>query len=79
MFTFDLEQLIYYMLDNRVHSAPVLARMCVDNLHENWANTDKQKEVFTPFGKTGVYYATCHGIIPYRDAFGSKEDLLDSL
>jgi len=79
MFTFELWTSIYYLLDNKVHSAPVLARMCVDNAREDWANTNAQKELYTPFGKAGVYYATCHGIISEHDAFGSREDLAGSL
>ena len=79
MFTFDLNQIIYYILDNRIHSAKVLARMQVDNAHEDWVCNDVQKELYTPFGPGGVFYSTCHGIISNRQAFGSRQDLVDSL
>jgi hypothetical protein len=79
IFEFSLDQLIYYMEDSKVHSAPCTARMCVQNLHEDWASNDVQKEAWTPFGPAGVYYSTCHGIIHEDRVFGSKAELLDSL
>jgi hypothetical protein len=79
MFKFDLEQTIYYMRENRIHSAPVLARMIVENLKEEWANTNEQKRLFTPFGVACECYSTCHGLIQVDEAFGSKQDLVASL
>lgn len=76
---YELGADIYYFRDNRVHSAPVLARMIVDNLHEDWAHTAEQKDLWTPWGKGGVYYRTCHGIFEHREVFGSKQELLDSM
>ncbi len=79
MFKFDLEQTIYYIRNDRIHSAPVLARIIVENAKEDWACTDAQKELFTPFGKGREAYATCHGFVPVEEAFASKQDLVDSL
>lgn len=79
MFKFELEQLIYYIRENRLHSAPVLARVIVENAHDDWACTDAQKELFTPFGKSREAYATCHGFVLVEEAFASREDLVDSL
>lgn len=79
MFTFELGQTIYYIREDRIHSAPVLARMCVENEHDDWASTEAQKALFTPFGPSDVIYATCHGLISNRHAFGSRQDLIDSL
>lgn len=79
MFKFDLEQTIYYVRNDRVHSAPVLARIIVENAHDDWACTDAQKELFTPFGKGREAYATCHGFVPAEDAFASKQDLVNFL
>lgn len=72
-----LDQTVWYMNDGRIHSAKILAIMTVDNLHEDWAHTTEQKELFTPFGKAGTYYATVHGI--FTEVFDSKESLLASL
>lgn len=76
---YELGQTIYYMEDSKVHSAPCSARMYVDNAHEDWASTLKQKEAWTPFGPAGTYYSTCHGIVHADKVFGSKEELLESL
>jgi hypothetical protein len=78
-FEFSLDQTIYYMEDSRVHSAPCTSRMMVQNLHEDWTSTPEQKAAWTPFGPTGVYYSTCHGIMHEDKVFGSKKELLDSL
>lgn len=79
MFTFELGQTIYYVRNDRIHSAPVQARMIVENAHGDWACTDAQKSLFTPFGHAGEVYATCHGLVPYVEAFGSRQELIDSL
>ncbi len=46
---YKLGQTIFYMLDNKVHSAPVLSRLQVDYTHENWASTAEQKGLFQQF------------------------------
>ncbi len=79
MFKFDLKQTIYYIRNDRIHCAPVLACIIVENAKEDWACTDAQKELFTPFGKSREAYATCHGFFPAEDAFSSKQDLVNSL
>lgn len=76
---YNLQQTIYYLLDNKVHSAPVLSIMEVRNDKEDLAYTKEQKELFTPFGKQGIKYATTHGIFPEEKVFDSKENLLKSL
>lgn len=79
MFQFELDQLIFYMIDSKVHSAKVLSRMGVDNLHEDFDSSKEQRETFQQFGKTGVLYGTCHGAIKAENAFATKEELLKSL
>lgn len=76
---YNLGQTIFYLMYNAPCSATVLARMQVENLHEDWTNTKEQKALFTPFGPSGVSYKTCHGIIKEESAFASKEDLAASL
>lgn len=79
MFKFELNQVIYYIRNDRIHSAKVLARIIVENAHDDWTCTDAQKALFTPFGQAREAYATCHGFVPVEDAFGSKQDLVNSL
>lgn len=74
-----LGQEVFYFKDNRVHSAPVLSLTQVKNLHNDWDSTKGQEAVFTPFGKQGTWYATCHGVFSSKLVFSSKEELLESL
>ena len=75
MFKYELNQLIYYLRKNRLHSAPILSRMKVDNLHE-----DKDPELFNQFDyDSGTYYATCHGIYEEENVFDSKENLAQNI
>lgn len=80
MFKHDMGALIWYMKDNRIHSAPVQARqyIVVENLHEDWASTKEQQALFNPFGRTmaSVTYATIHGVFDEVDVAGSVEELI---
>jgi hypothetical protein len=76
---YNLNQIIWYIKDNRVHSAKILARMTVENAHPDWAHTEQQKETFTPFGEERRVYSTTHGTVLEHQAFASKEELLASL
>lgn len=79
MFKFELDQVIFYMRENHLHSAKVLARMRVENQYEHWACTAAQEKLFTPFGPSREVYSTCHGFIPVEEAFASKQDLVEAL
>ena len=76
---YKLDQVLHYMRDNKPHSAPVLARMQVENLREDWAHTQEQRNLFTPFGPAGIYYATCHGLVREGEAFASMAAMLESM
>lgn len=76
---YELEQTIFYIMDNVVHSAPVLSRMCVENAHDEWISNEEQKDAFAPFGFSGIKYSTCHGTIEEKHAFSSVDELLESL
>ena len=76
MFKYNLEQLIWYMLNNTIHSASVLSRKYVDNLHNNWTSTKEQIDLFTHYGENSILYRTCHGDISESKAFATKGDLL---
>jgi len=72
-------ELAFYMMDNRLHSATIVAKMIVENEHEDWVNTFEQKKLWMPFGKAGTFYATTHGIIEEGKIFPTKEELLKNL
>lgn len=76
---FKLDQLIHYMRNNMPHSAPVLARMKVENLHEDWVCTKEQAKLFAPFGASMIAYGTCHGIVREDEAYASKEEMATAI
>lgn len=76
---YNLGQVIFYMKDNRVHSAEVLSRKQVENIKEDISFNVDQYKLYTAFGLSGVTYSTCHGNVEEYDAFATKEELLASL
>ena len=74
---YQINQVIYYIYNSRVHSARVLSRMAVENKHT--AYTESERDLFTPFGESGIMYATVHGIFKEKYVFASKEELIESL
>lgn len=79
MFKFELNDTIYYLRANKVYSAPVLARMWVENAHPDWNSTNVQREMYQPFGHAREVYATCHGLVTAEDAHISPQALAYSL
>ena len=75
MFKFALDQVVYVILDNRVHSAPVLSRMLEENQHPKWKATPEQADFFQRFGNCRKMYATCHGEFGEDELFDSREAL----
>jgi hypothetical protein len=74
---YQIDQTIYYIQNNKIHSAPILSRIVIENKYI--AHTAEQKELFTPFGESGIRYVTCHGIFKEKYVRASKEELLKSL
>ena len=79
MFKFELGQTVFFLRHNRIHSAPVLARMVVENHKDDWASTKEQEKLYEPWGKTRTMYKTVHGERPEDLLFGSKEELVQDL
>lgn len=79
MFKFNLDQLVWYMMDGAICSAPVITRMIVDNLHDDWACTGEQYEFYQYFGPSGEFYKTVHGVVLSSEAFSSKGELVEWL
>lgn len=71
----NIGQTIYYLQNDKLHSAPILSKLIVENDKEDYASTKEQKEIFTPFGKTRITYATCHGEIDDSKTFETPEAL----
>ena len=73
----DIGTTIYYLHENRVHSAPVLSIKLVANQKdaEEKAHTDVQKDIYLHFGTAGVWYRTVHGIYPENQIFLTREAL----
>lgn len=74
-----LGDVIYYMVKSKVHSAPIVAVVVVENAHDNWAHTNEQLMTWQPFGPSGTRYATVHGVFDASQCFPTREALLASL
>lgn len=68
MFKFELEQVVFYILSNRLHSAPIRSRMIVENVG-----------LCKDFGDATVSYATVHGNFQEYLLFESREALAEDL
>jgi hypothetical protein len=76
---FELNQTVYYLMDSRVHSAPVVSRMVVENAHDDWSHTPEQKRAWQRHGPSRVSYVTVHGEIAEDKLFASKKELIASI
>lgn len=76
---FHVGDLIFYLRENRVHSAPILSRQIVSVRANIKPDTVEQAKLFTPFGPAMVRYATCHGVINGDEAYATRNELADSL
>jgi hypothetical protein len=75
MFKFELSDTIYYLRDNKVHSAPILSRMWVDNAHPEWDATFALRGMYQSFGTSREVYVTCHGVVRAEEAHISAQSL----
>lgn len=75
MFKFELDQTVYFLINNRVCSAPVVCRMLAENLHAKWNATKEQVEMWQRFGPCRVVYATVHGAHEENTLFASRQEL----
>lgn len=66
---------IFYLRENRLHSAPILSKVVVENLHEDWACTPEQEDIFTHYGPGGTRFYTCHGEVNETEAYETPEAL----
>lgn len=75
----NLGETIYYLRNDKLHSAPILSKIIVENANDDWDCNEEQKEIFTRFGKAKIAYSTCHGEINDREAFKTPEALFAHL
>ena len=66
---YNLDQTIYYLKDNKLHSAPVRSRILVEN----------GTSYAMPFGESRIEYATVHGVFSEDEVFASKRELVRNL
>lgn len=77
---FKIDQTVWYIMNNTVHSGSVLSRKYVDNYFtRDKIYTTTQDEAFCKFGKEEVVYATIDGVFPAECLFESKDALNESL
>ncbi len=69
MFKYELEQKVFYLRNNRIHSAPILARKYIDNVQHE----------FLKFKEACIKYETCHATFNENALFASKDALIESL
>lgn len=79
MYKFALGQVVFYIENNRTHSAAIFSRMCVENLHDDWACTKEEKATWQAFGESCVKYVTIHGTYLESQLFDSLVNLTDRL
>ena len=73
---YELDQIIFYLNQNKLHSAKVVSRKTVEN-NINEISNKEQKEFYRFFGPSGTFYRTCHGVFKEEDVFESREKLAE--
>lgn len=74
MFKYNLNDLVHYQKSGKYHSARILSRMCVENVHDNWSTTAAQRAAFQKFGRARIVYATIHGEFSEPELFPTAEE-----
>ena len=78
-FKYELTQLVFYLRNNRIHSAQILGRKWVENLHDHRIASGRRFSPDLPFGNNCKRYFTCHGMFNEDEIFPTKEDLIKNL
>ncbi len=72
-FAYELGQIVYYYKGNTIHSAQILSRMIVENLHNDCIYTNVERNAFAQFGEACEFYSTVQGIFPKTALFLHKD------
>jgi len=75
MFKFELDQVVFYIEDNCLHSAPVLSRNYVDNIFGDGVG---DSDTLRCFGPSRIQYSTIHGTYSGKALFATREELAAS-
>lgn len=77
----NVDDTIYYLKDNKLHSAPVISILRVETQPDAHllAQTKEQLAFYMPFGKSRVRYSTCHGVFDEQEVFLTKKELAEDL
>lgn len=78
MFKFNLNQLVWYIENNKFHSANIISRIYIDNKIKD-VHGKEQTEAFQQFGADQIQYGTVHGAYTENQLFASKEELVTFL
>lgn len=72
--------LVYYIRDNKVCSAPVRA-IQIRVAEDNFSAVKKGNNNYDPFdpSSVGIIYFTCHGRIRENELYLSKEELAEAI
>lgn len=73
---YSIDDLIFYMTENTIHSAPILS---INIVQTKPSNKPEQMSMFRPFGEQGIWYATIHGTLKEQLVYSTREKLLESL
>lgn len=76
LFVFELGQLVYLMVANKVYSAKVTSRAIIENISDEVSIVNPNR---TPFGRSGIFYSVSGEEYEEHMLFPSKEDLLESM
>ena len=76
---YELNQLVWYLKDNKIHSAKILSRMLVENALSEGTSDIELFEKNYAFGCNCLEYSTVHGKFKEDQLFPSKEELIESL
>jgi hypothetical protein len=77
-FMFALDQTVYYMFENRIHSATVMSRTIVENVHDEIELAAGAPD-WQPFGHNCIKYNTCDGILNQDQLYANQVSLVEDL
>ena len=75
---FELNQRVFYMCENRIHTGEVRSRVHIDNRPDD-NMTDSDSCYWQPFGQQAIRYGTIHGVFDQDQLLGTQEALLEDL
>ena len=75
---FALDQEVFYMFENRIHTGKIMSRALIENIHDEVELAAGSPD-WQPFGQNVIKYNTLHGIFKQDKIFGTHAALLEDL